>query len=439
MHPITRRGFMGLSASAATVAGLAACGSSSSSGGPGPDSAYTPPPKDLTAELRYAIWDASQVDSMKKVVQAFNKTYPKITVNVEVTPFDHYWTKLQTEASSGTTPDIFWMNPLSFELYASGKKLMPTKPLADAGVIKQDDYPPPAWDMYNYDKVHYGVPKDNDAIAIWYNKSIFSQYDIAPPKDAWTWDDLTAKLEEIKNKSKGKVFGMTGPVDAHGNHSWYNAIYQAGGHVLSEDKKTCGYDQPQAVEGVKFWAEMISNKYVPSIKQLTDTAWASWFTSGRAAMACAGSWQLNTFYEALGKDLEVAPWASGSKGNPTCVSASNNMMPAKPNPKNEAASLAFLQFFGGKEAALIQAKGHIVIPAFTDGQAPWFESAPGVDHLSIFKQAIQSGFQNPHTLNTAAWQKVELEGLLPVFQGNKDAQSACSAVAPKINDLLAKE
>lgn len=439
MHPYTRRGFLGASA-AALAAGLTACGSSASSNqGAAQAGSYTPPGKDLSASLRYAIWDATQLDSMKEVVQAFNQTYPNIKVDVEVTPFDHYWTKLQTEASSSTMPDVFWMNPLSFELYASGNKLLPSKSLTDAGVIKQSDYPKPAWDMYNFDGVHYGVPKDNDAIAIWYNKKIFKQYDIDPPKAPWTWKDLTSKLQEIKVKSKGKVFGMTGPVDSHGNHSWYNGVYQAGGYILSDDRKSCGYDQPGTIEGVKFWADMVANKYLPSIKQLTDTPFASWFTSGRAAMSCDGSWQLNSFYQALGKDLDVAPWASGSNGNPTCVSASNNMMPAKPKADNKDASLAFLQFFGGKKAAEIQAKGHIVIPAYEAGQGPWFTSAPGVKNLAIFKDAIQKGFQNPHTLNTAAWQKVELDALLPVFQGKQDAESACKALKPKIDALLAKE
>lgn len=434
MHSVPRRSFFGLSATAAAL-GLAACNSSGPSSQPEAVGDYTPPPTDLKAELRYAMWDQNQEPAMQEIIQEFNKKYPNIKVTIDLTA-QNYWTKIQTEANGNNLPDVFWMNPLSIQLYVAGKQLMPLTGLVKSGAIEEANYTKPVWDIYNVDGIQYGVPKDNDAMGIWYSKKLLQKYDVDPPNAQWKWADLQGAFEQIHKKSNGKMFGFDGPVDQHGNHSWYNSVYQAGGYILSPDKKTCGYDQPGTVEGVKFWRDMISNGYMPSIKQLTDTPFDAWFTSGRTAMIGAGVWQTQPFSAALKDDLGVAPWSSGSAGNPVCVSGLSNVIPA--NAKNPQASLAFVEFLGNEKSAQIQAKAGVVIPAYKSAQDPFFESIPGLD-LSLFQDAIANGFSNPATKNTQAWQKAELDALLPVFEGEADLDATCQSLTTKINDLLAKE
>src|SRR5450756_277146 len=73
--------------------GLTSCGS-------GGDKAASPSEvatADTVASITYAVWDEKQRPALEKNIADFNKTYPKIKVTVDLTPWAQYWTKLQTQ------------------------------------------------------------------------------------------------------------------------------------------------------------------------------------------------------------------------------------------------------------------------------------------------------------------------------------------------------
>ncbi|WFR56295.1 extracellular solute-binding protein [Anaerocolumna sp. AGMB13025] len=75
-------------------------------------------------ELTFAIWDANQQAGMQAMADAFMKDNSNITIKVEVTPWDQYWTKLNAAATGGNMPDIFWMHPEQIYNYVEGNALM---------------------------------------------------------------------------------------------------------------------------------------------------------------------------------------------------------------------------------------------------------------------------------------------------------------------------
>ncbi len=111
----------GVAIAALGLMGLTACSSAASS--------------NEKVTLTYGIWDKNQEPAMQQIVSAFEKQNPNITVNIELTPNADYWTKLQTAASAGTAPDVFWMNGPNFQLYASNGQLAPLDN------VKTSDYP----------------------------------------------------------------------------------------------------------------------------------------------------------------------------------------------------------------------------------------------------------------------------------------------------------
>src|SRR3954453_14767415 len=73
------------------------------------------------------------------IVDAFEKENPDIDVKVETTPYDQYFTKLQTALAGGTAGDAFELNYENFVSYAEngslpelsrrgGSKYKPTPP-----------------------------------------------------------------------------------------------------------------------------------------------------------------------------------------------------------------------------------------------------------------------------------------------------------------------
>ena len=75
--------------------------------------------------LSYAMWDQAQVPAMNQIIGEFHKAHPNIYVQIQLTPWTDYWTKLQTAATGGSAPDVFWMTVAYFKYYAAGGVLMP--------------------------------------------------------------------------------------------------------------------------------------------------------------------------------------------------------------------------------------------------------------------------------------------------------------------------
>ncbi|GAB3973646.1 hypothetical protein GCM10027615_37410 [Plantactinospora veratri] len=49
--------------------------------------------------LSYMVWDTNQVPVMKELAAAFTKEHPTVTVDVQMTPWTDYWTKLRAAVS----------------------------------------------------------------------------------------------------------------------------------------------------------------------------------------------------------------------------------------------------------------------------------------------------------------------------------------------------
>ncbi|WP_457965183.1 sugar ABC transporter substrate-binding protein [Arthrobacter sp. D1-29] len=414
-------------AAAATLA-LSACGGGQQS--PTQDQG----PAD-SGELRFAMWNQAQSEVMKTIVADFNKTNPNIKVNVEVTPFDNYWTKLQTEASSGNQPDVFWMNGPNFQLYASNGQLEPLDDVIDGNKIDPANYPESLNKLYSYEDKQYGVPKDFDTVGLWYNKKIFDQAGETYPADNWTWEDYKSTAKRISDKLKDQGIYGTAIRAGDAQMTYYNSIPQAGGFVISEDQKKSGYDDPNTIKGLKLFADLMADGSAPTAQQLTDTRGDKWFASGRAAMIWGASFEAPVF-SAIKDDIQVVPLPRDSK-QATVIHGLAHVISA--NSKSKAAAKTFLAYLGSKEASETWSKSGTVIPSFKGSQDAYLASNPQWN-LQVFLDAAENyAVPYPVSKNTAEWNKLEKDILSGVWTGQKTAEEAGKELAAKMNETLAKE
>jgi len=437
-QPVTRRHVLGLAASIGLAGALSGCGSNGGStpgASSGSASTYAAAPTDLQAQLTYGLWDQTQVKAVKANLAEFAKTYPGIKVAVNVTPYADYWTKLQTQASSDTMPDLLWMNGPNFQLYAANGKIAPITGAVSAGAIKPADYPAALNDLYTLDGVQYGVPKDFDTIGVWVNQAIFSQAGVALPKAGWTWDDFQTTASQISDKLKSKgIYGAAGGMD--GQTTYYNTILQAGGEVINADGTASGFDNPASEQGLEFWHQLIASGGSPNMKQLTDTPADQWFVSGRLAMYWGGSWARTEIADApVAKDVTVVPLPVGTQ-QATVIHGVSNVVAA--SSKNQQAAQTLQVFLAGKEAQQQQGDMGAVIPAFTGTQQAFASSMKGVD-LSVFLDAVSYAKPFPVSKNSAAWNALETSMLPDAFDGSKPVAEVAGDLATKMNALLAKE
>jgi multiple sugar transport system substrate-binding protein len=422
---------LGLTAALGVAVLVAGC-SSGSAGAPSGD--YEAAASDLKAKITYGVWDQTQVDAIDANIAEFNKQYPDIDVNVNVTPWDSYWPKLQTQASSNTLPDLFWMNGPNFQTYGAADKLEPITGEVKADAIDPANYPDALNDLYTIDDVQYGVPKDYDTIALWYNKDIFERAGVQLPTDDWTWDDFDSAASAISTALAGDgIYGAAGGMD--GQTTYYNTIFQAGGDVISDDGTESGFDSEASQAGLQFWTDLIDSGASPSIQQLSDTPAIQWFTSGKLGMLWSGSWSRTAVADSEFADvIDVAPLPQGEE-QATVIHGVSNVVAA--SSKNKQAAQALQVFLASKQAQQQQGDMGAVIPAFTGTQQAFVDSAPNVN-LQVFVDATEYARPYPVSANTAEWNAFETELLPDAFSGAVPVDDAAKSLAEKMNTVLAK-
>ena len=425
---ISRRKY-GIAALLAGALALADCGSSDGSTNGSGDQAAD---KDTAAEITYAIWDENQKGFIDESIAEFNKEFPNIKVTVAHTPYKQYWTKLMTQAEGNNLPDVFWMNGPNIKLYADGDQLAPLDDID----VDWDKLPEALVELYSFDGKHYGIPKDFDTTALWYNKAIFEKAGVELPNSNWTWDDFTKAANEISTKLKGEgIYGVTADLTG-GQESFYNTIEQAGGYVIKEGKS--GFDDPKSIEGLQIWADLIKDGGMPSVQVMADNKPNDMFASGKAAMIWAGTWNTTNYAKnnPNPSDLDLTDLPKKDK-QATVIHGLANVV-AK-NSKNVAAAKAFVQFLGSKRGAEIEGAAGVTLPAYEGTQEKYLETYPDWN-VKVYPDSAQNyAFPYPVSKNTNAWAGLEAEILGPAFAGEVPVEQAAKQMADKMNELLAKE
>jgi multiple sugar transport system substrate-binding protein len=384
--------------------------------------------------ISYAVWDQNQVPAMEQIVKKFNETEPEITVDIQVTPWEQYWTKLQTSATGGSAPDVFWMTNAYFPNYADGGVLASLQDRAEQDQLDLGQYVDAMTKAYTWDGKLYGLPKDVDTIGLWYNKALFDKAGVDYPTDEWTWQDVKDAAKKLTDREAG-VYGIAAPVaDQTG---YYETIFQSGGYVVSPDGTKSGYDSPEAIAAIQYWVDFIAEGLSPSVQQMTDTEPESLFTSGKVAMHYNGSWAAIQFaqvpYAAENVDVVATPKGKVPGG---VINGLANVMYAKS--KHPESAWKFLRFLGSPEAAQIQAATGTVIPATKGTTDAWVKAYPTFN-AQCFVDSLAVGSPMPASLHTAEWRTYATQEFTKAFTGDEPVEVVARRVAEQMNGVLADE
>ncbi|GAA6206711.1 sugar ABC transporter substrate-binding protein [Cognatishimia sp. WU-CL00825] len=388
-------------------------------------------------KLRYAIWDQSQAPTLQKIIDAYEAHNPDIDVELQVTPWGKYWTKLQTEAGNGNLPDVFWMNPFNFPLYASNGVVLPIDDLAEKSGFDVEVIPPVMRNIYSYEGELFSLPNNRDAIVVWYNKSIFEAAGVAEPVAGWTWADFQDMAAALTDSDNG-VWGTAAYLNFR--QVWINTIHQAGGSILSEDEQTALWNTEAAAAGVKYWAEIAQAGSSPTVEQLSDTDQYSMFLSGKLGMIYAGSWLGVGFAEselAAKGDIGVAVLPKGPINGAASTSSLGNMIGASTKYVDQAYD--FVEFMGSKEAAAIYTSGGIALSAypefdknFTAYYADKFDATPISDQIGDV-------FGLPRSFNSPEWLKLQNPEIAPIFKGRVSVEEGLADLQKAMQAALDRE
>ena len=398
MKKISRRSFLAATAALA-ASSLAGCGSG-----------------DGTVDLTFQIWDVFQRDGMQAMCDAYTALHPEVTIEVQVTSWDEYWTKLEAATMAKQAPDIFWMHTNEILKYADNDKLVDCSEIVDKSHFSDISLA----NASGSDGTLYAVPKDRDTVGLVYNKEMFDAAGVSYPDDTWTWDTLV--------EASQKIYDATGYYGymAYGDDQlgYWNFVYQAGGSILTEDKTRANFTDPATEMAMDFYIGLQKNDWCPDQTYFAETSPGTAFFSGKGAMFLEGDWnilpELQNYPDMVGKwDVAVLPKCPNPMNGDGRATISNGLSYAttKTN-KHLDVVMDVLKFFGSAEGQQIQGESGAAIPAYIGMEDSWvgcFDQYP-VD-ITCFIDMFDYCVQSVNNAARPAWKTPVSDTLLKIYTG----------------------
>ncbi len=424
---------------------LAACGKNDKEAGNTGDTAADSANTAVTGSgntgvnLTVAIWDTNQEPGLTKILEDFT-AQTGIKAEIQVTPWDQYWTMLEAGATGGSLPDVFWMHSNEISRYSEYEMLLDlTDRIAASDKVDLSKFPQDIVNIYKWNgETQYAVPKDIDTIALWYNKTMFDEAGLAYPDETWTWEDFRAACEKL-TKPDGSQYGYA-IAPSNNQDGWYNMVYNMGGTIISDDKKASGFDQEGTVKAIRFVTDLVKDGLTPNYETMTENDAYALLEAGKVAMVTQGSWMLaelcnNDYVKAncdiavLPKDAETGRRASIYNGLGWAAAA---------NTKNPEESWALIEYLGSKEAQQKQSDLGIVISAYEGTVSNWTQAYPDFN-LAAYLDMMDDLVIRPYSKTTVTWENMITEKLVDAWTGTKSVEDVCADIASEMNATLAEE
>ena len=306
---------------------------------------------DGPSTITWAMWGSpEEIATHQSVADAFMVEHPEIAVEIYSEPWGDYFTKIQTLWASGdaaAVPDVLFLSPI--QNYAAQGVLENLDPFIEASGYNVDDYWPSLLEFAIYEGSIYGFPRDIGLEVLYYNRDLFDEAGLDYPDDTWTWDDLLAAADALTIvEDSGRVarygLGMEG-----GKYLlWAN---QNRGGILDDMRNPtrCTLADPEAMAGVKFFADLMENNYAMRPDGLGQAGGdAGAFSEGQVAMIIQNSSRVPTFNAAgLNYDVSVVPIPDGGQRSASAGGASWTMSSLSDNKDDAWIFLQWLQSTDG--------------------------------------------------------------------------------------------
>ncbi len=436
---------------AAAVLALTACGGGSTGGG---DSAK--------GEINYWLWDANQLPAYQECAADFTKANPDITVKVTQTGWDDYWGKINNGMASGTAPDVFTNHLAKYPDFLKTKQLVALDDAVAQDNVDLSQYNEGLADLWvGQDGKRYGLPKDWDTVALFYNKTMATEAGLTPeqmgsltwnPEDGGSYEQAIARLTVDKNGKRGDepgfdkdnvaVYGLGLPnsdAENAGQTQWSYLSATTG--WTTTDKNPWGthynYDDQRVQDTIAWWASLTEKGYMPKLETTVGANAADSFGAGKAAINSHGSWMIGQYTGYKGLDLGIAPTPTGADGkNASMFNGLADSVWA--GTKKKDAAIKWVEYLGSAACQDVVASKAVVFPAIktsSDKAAEAF-AAKGVD-VSAFTQHVEekTTFMLPITDNAAKVSGIMKPAMDAVISGKAPA-SSLTAANEQVNALF---
>lgn len=384
--------------------------------------------------VTFALWDENQKPVFDEIIAKFEEANPNIAVEVQLTPWSSYWTKLDAALGNEKAADVFWMNTY-LPKYAAAKVLEPLDAYIEKDGLDMDAYVAVVRDAYKIGGVTYALPKGMDTMQVFFNKAIFEKYGVELPKEGWSWDDMVALATQLKEKATDGEYPVVMELDPQ--PSYFNFIPQDGGFIISEDGKKAGFDQPGTVNSYKKVLKLMEDGVMPDYKVLSDTKGTDLFLSQKAAILFMGSWKAMLLDEAsFAANIGLIPMPKMDASNVSVLGGLGFAMNATAQDKDAAWQL--IKFLAGEESNKMQAEGKIDMPALISAQQYYAPNFKNLD-ANVFFKVAETGYFFPTSQKVAEWLPVVMDVSSQILSGAVTPEAGSQMIQEQMQPILDSE
>ncbi|WP_033440442.1 ABC transporter substrate-binding protein [Saccharothrix sp. NRRL B-16314] len=368
-------------------------------------------------EVTYWLWDANQLPAYQACADAFQAANPDTKVKIEQFGWADYWNKITTGLVAGTAPDVFTNHLNYYPTYASKNQLVPLDEFVQRDAVPTDVYAEGLADLWvAQDGKRYGLPKDFDTVALFYNKKMLADAGVAEadlakltwnPQDGGSYEKLIAHLTVDANgvrgdqpgfdKSKVAVHGLG--LDENngagvGQQMW--SMYALATGWTYTDKNPWGskfnYDDPRFQQALGWFRGLIEKGYLPSLATArSGTSVNDGFGAGKYALSTNGSWMIGSYFGYDGVEAGVAPTPVGPSGKRATIF--NGLADSiYTGTDNRDGAWKWVKYLASAECQKKVGEQAVVFPAIPEALAVAKEefAAKGVD-ITAFTGAVEDG------------------------------------------------
>ena len=379
-----------------------------------------------------------------------------ITVNIEQFGWADYWQGLTTGFASGSAPDVFADHLSYYPEFVSQGQLLGISDRIEKDDVDLSIYQDGLADLWqDQEGERYGLPKDFDTVALFYNDQMASDAGLTAdqlsalewnPTDGGTFEQAIAALTVDANGVRGNEPGFD---KSDRRRLWTRALRQRTqrlrpadlGAVRAQQRRLVLRRQDPVDHGVQLrrpeftdtlaWYHSLQEKgYMPSVDiALSEQDPLNGYLAGRYAVVSDGSWMNGSY---LGQDdvpTKVAPTPIGTSGERATVfnGLSDGIWSGTKNPD---AAWEWVKYLGSADCQDVIAESAVVFPAIKTSTEKATEAfaAKGWDITGFTTQVVDGTTKllpiadNWSTVNDTMTAAIE-----SYLQGNGDAASIAAA------------
>lgn len=323
----------------------AACIGGGNNGSNAPGQSITPktpvePTSPVTITFSSWVGDSPQ---MQGFVKDFEKLHPNITVQLQAVSSSNATNKLIVQVAGNTAPDVAFVDSSAVTEFGSRNALVNLDNyMAGSPTSQASEFVPAFLQMNQYQGSTYGLPYDGETTAMFYRKDLFDAAGLTYPTKDWTWDEFQSDAQKLTNTAQKQYgFAIFAP---ESEYYWEPFLWQAGGHLTSEDGNSVAFNSPQGIQSADFYVGL--KQYSPP-DYYGQTSWDGRvaFATGKVAMYEAGSWfggEMNSSFPQIKGKWDVVPLPSGPAGCATTVAGDSLVMFSQS--KNQDAAWLWMQY-----------------------------------------------------------------------------------------------